>query len=582
MAGAGVTVRDMLVEAAPPTLRAAGHRLLAAERAVAAGGDDGAGLALATAIADWADLGGYDLEQRWDAAAQRVVGAGLGEVGERRRRHCRAASASGWCWPCCSARTPTSCCSTSPTTTSTSRPGPGSSELQASRKTVLMISHDRTLLANVATRIVTLEGSAAWVHGGSYATYAEARERRQRLLGDDLERWNDEERRLFRHMKIMKQRPAATTRTHPRPTRPRPAGSGSSAQGPPPPPVPPQQIKVRLAGADSARRVVRLTDLAVDGLFEPFSDDIFFGERIGLVGSNGTGKTHLLDALADPGLAHEGAVTYGPRTSVGRFTQVNDRPDFRGRPLLDIVVERVGEEERSMKALARYGLVGAARRVRVAVGWAEGQARGSCASTSRATTCCCSTSPPTTSTSSRPRRWARPRRVRGHGRGGVARPGLPGPHVAVPAHRRRRRRVRPARLRRGHHRPRPSGRHLRGRPGQAAVVAVAARRAARRSLLDDLDRGAEGQADGVDHAGHVLGAHRDRAVATSSPSPEGRRCRARPTPLPVDEGVAVVVRPGQAVGVLAVGAGRIGRLDQVLDEQALARLGRVGPRPTGA
>jgi ATPase subunit of ABC transporter with duplicated ATPase domains len=55
-------------------------------------------------------------------------------------------------------------------------------------------------------------------------------------------------------------------------------------------------------------------------------------------------------------------VTFGPRTSVGRFTQVNDRPDFAGRTPLDIVVERVTEVERAMKALARYGLAAGANR----------------------------------------------------------------------------------------------------------------------------------------------------------------------------------------------------------------------------
>jgi ATPase subunit of ABC transporter with duplicated ATPase domains len=38
------------------------------------------------------------------------------------------------------------------------------------------------------------------------------------------------------------------------------------------------------------------------------------------------------------------------------FTQVNDRPDFRGRTCLDIVRDRRYEEEQAMKALSRYRL----------------------------------------------------------------------------------------------------------------------------------------------------------------------------------------------------------------------------------
>ena len=43
------------------------------------------------------------------------------------------------------------------------------------------------------------------------------------------------------------------------------------------------------------------------------------------------------------------------------FTQVNDRPDFHGKQCLDIVRQRVFDDEKAMKALARYGLVNNAR-----------------------------------------------------------------------------------------------------------------------------------------------------------------------------------------------------------------------------
>ena len=46
--------------------------------------------------------------------------------------------------------------------------------LLETRKTVLFVSHDRELLAQVADRVVTVEGGSAWVHGGGFVSYHEA------------------------------------------------------------------------------------------------------------------------------------------------------------------------------------------------------------------------------------------------------------------------------------------------------------------------------------------------------------------------------------------------------------------------
>jgi ATPase subunit of ABC transporter with duplicated ATPase domains len=124
-----------------------------------------------------------------------------------------------------------------------------------------------------------------------------------------------------------------------------------------------QQIKVRMRGGDSARRVLALHGVAVDGVLEPIEEEIRFGERVGVIGPNGSGKTHLMRVLAGEREPDGGRVVVGPRVSPGYFTQLNARDDLRGAAnLLQIVQERTGSMERAMGALARYGLTDAAWR----------------------------------------------------------------------------------------------------------------------------------------------------------------------------------------------------------------------------
>lgn len=354
------SLRDMLIEVAPIALREAGKKLFAAEKAMMSGEDDG--MKYAEALGDWGDLGGYDLETQWAASAQRSVKTPVDNFatrlvsqlsgGERKRLVLDLLLTSGadvlfLDEPDNYLDIPTR--------------GWLEEQIRACKSTILMVSHDRTLLERVATKIIAVEGSGAWVHGGSYVTFPEARQKRQELLGDDLKRWNDEERRLFHHMKIMKQRAAQNFKNATKANGAETRWEKFVKAGPPPPPVADQQIYVRFRGADSARRVVKFEAVAIGDLFMPFSDEVHFGERLGLIGPNGTGKTHLLNALNGKAEGLMGDITFGPRTSVGMFNQVNDRPEFHGRECIEIVRDRLSDEQKSMGALARYGLRNNAR-----------------------------------------------------------------------------------------------------------------------------------------------------------------------------------------------------------------------------
>src|SRR4051794_291187 len=357
------TVRELLTALAPTALRRAGERMLVAERALAAG-DDQAGLELGNAIGEWSGLGGYELEAQWDAACRRIVRASFAELAERPAVTLSGGERKRLVLDVLFASDAEVLLLDEP---DNFLDVPAKRELEqqirSSRKTIVLISHDRDLLSAAVRSVLTLEGSGAWMHSGSYGTYPDAREARQRKLGDAVKRWKEEERRLFQLMKTLKQRAryadgwakqadAAETRWR-----------RFADEGPPPAPVGDQQIKMRIRGGDSARLALVVKNLGIKNLVMPFSEEVHFGERLAIVGPNGGGKTHLMRAFAgENGVPRTGEVRIGNRVSVGHFTQLNARGDFTGRKVLEVVVERVPGVERAMAALARYGLAEAAQR----------------------------------------------------------------------------------------------------------------------------------------------------------------------------------------------------------------------------
>jgi ATPase subunit of ABC transporter with duplicated ATPase domains len=358
------SVRELLLSLGPVAVRRAGERVLGYEAELAAG-DAAAGMKLGAAIADWSTLGGYELEGQWDAACRRIVRASFDELadrpavtlsgGERKRLVLDVLFASD-----------ADVLLLDEPDNFLDVPAKLALEgqVRSTKKTVVMISHDREVLAGAVGSIVTLEGNGAWLHGGSYATYPAAREARQRRLGDAVKRWRDEERRLYRLMKTFKERARYSSDWAKKADAAETRWRRFSDGGPPPSPVLDTAIAVRMRGGDSARRVLDLRSLGITDLVAPFSEEIHFGERVGMIGPNGSGKSELMRTLAGVREPDSGELVVGPRVSRGFFTQLQSRDDLSGEVIIDVVLRRVsgGGVQAAMGALARYGLAEAARR----------------------------------------------------------------------------------------------------------------------------------------------------------------------------------------------------------------------------
>ncbi|HEY1510792.1 MAG TPA: ATP-binding cassette domain-containing protein [Solirubrobacteraceae bacterium] len=364
VAGERRTVRELLLSLAPLAIRLAGESMLRHEAQLAAGDAD-AGIKLGSSIADWSSLGGYELEGHWDAACRRIVRSSFDELAERpavtlsggERKQLVLDVLFGSDADVLLLDEPDNFLDV-PAKLALER------QIRGSKKTVLMISHDREVLSGAVDSILTLEGNGAWMHGGPYPTYPRAREERQRRLGDAVKRWRDEERRLFMLMKTFKERARYSSDWAKKADAAETRWRRFRDTGPPPPPVTDVPIVVRMRGSDSARRVLDLRSLGVTELVSPFTDEIHFGERVGVLGPNGSGKSELMRVLAGQREADHGELVVGPRVSTGFFTQLQTRGDLAGRVVIDVVLDRVrgGGVQAAMGALARYGLAEAARR----------------------------------------------------------------------------------------------------------------------------------------------------------------------------------------------------------------------------
>ena len=306
------TVAGLLLSVAPPRVRAAAAAVEQAELALMNRDDEPTQLRYAQTLADWADAGGYDAEVLWDVCCTEAIGVPFDRArwrevrtlsgGEQKRLALEALL-----------RGPDEVLLLDEPDNFLDVPAKRWLEerLQESAKTVLFVSHDRQLLADTATRIVSVElgaaGNSTWTHPQGYATFHEARRDRFARLEELRRRWDEQHAKLKTFVALMKRRAmvndgaaqaykAAQTRLR------------KFEEAGPPQAVPREQsVTMRLRGGRTGKRAVVCEALEWpprtrgSALMKPFDLEVWFGERVAVLGSNGSGKSHFLRLLAAGG-----------------------------------------------------------------------------------------------------------------------------------------------------------------------------------------------------------------------------------------------------------------------------------------
>jgi ATPase subunit of ABC transporter with duplicated ATPase domains len=355
------TVHDLFVALARPEIKRAAQQLRAAEMAASGSPDAGAHMRYADALHGWGDIGGYDAETLWDTCCSSALGLRLHEVGHR-----PLATLSGGEQKRVALeiffRSDAAVLLLDEPDNFLDVDGKRWIEgmINASPKTILYVSHDRELLARTSHRVVTLEANGVWVHPGSFATYHEARDRRLEKIDEEHRRFKEERDRLVVAMKEFKRRAALNEKFATKARSMEKRIERFESDQAPRAKVSEQDIRMKLRGGRTGKIAFRAKGLSIRDIVKPFDTEIWYGERIGVLGPNGTGKSHFVRLLAGEAIEHAGDWKLGARVRTDLFSQLHDRPDLGPLPIVDILRKRGVEMGKAMAALRRYELHGAA------------------------------------------------------------------------------------------------------------------------------------------------------------------------------------------------------------------------------
>ncbi|PJE43941.1 MAG: ABC transporter [Flavobacterium sp.] len=200
--------------------------------------------------------------------------------------------------------------------------------------TLFMVTHDRFFLERVCNEIIELDNGKLYSYKGNYSYYLQKKEERIAMENSTI----DKAQNLFvKELAWMRRQPKArTTKSKSR-----------------------QDDFYKIKSVAESRRKENVVELEINmermgskiielhKIYKKFKDKVILdnfsydfqrGERIGIIGKNGTGKSTFLNILTKTIQPDAGKVVIGETIKVGYYTQsgINPKP---GQKVIDIIKE---------------------------------------------------------------------------------------------------------------------------------------------------------------------------------------------------------------------------------------------------
>ncbi|HET6872450.1 MAG TPA: ABC-F family ATP-binding cassette domain-containing protein [Sporolactobacillaceae bacterium] len=183
---------------------------------------------------------------------------------------------------------------------------------------LMIVTHDRYFLNRVTNRIFELDKGKLYRYEGNYEVYLERKAERE-----ELELVSEDKRQNLLRRELAWLKRGAKARTTKQKARIQRAEELQEQKGP----DKTSDVDMAIGSTRLGKKVLEIEDVTkfFDGkpLIDHFSYLVTPGDRIGIIGPNGTGKTTLLNMLAGRINPDSGTIETGQTVNIGYYTQEN-------------------------------------------------------------------------------------------------------------------------------------------------------------------------------------------------------------------------------------------------------------------
>lgn len=210
-------------------------------------------------------------------------------------------------------------------------------------KAVIVVSHDRYFLDNVVNRIFEIEGKTLRTYKGNFTDYTIQKEAYLSGAVKAFEKEQDKIKKIEEYVLRYK----AGIKSKQARGRQKLLDRMEKMENPV---FAKRKIKLKFEiERPSVDRVLKVTNLSksYDGkrIFQNLDLEIYRGERVGIIGKNGVGKSTLLKIVNDFEKADSGVVTIGDKVTIGYYDQNHQGLDLKATILNEFLYNYPMSEE---------------------------------------------------------------------------------------------------------------------------------------------------------------------------------------------------------------------------------------------